>query len=401
MRRAVALEFPNLDGVEPSATLEMTARAAALGAAGGAPVISLSAGEPDFPTPPYVVEAAIRAIRAGETRYPPAAGIPPLRAAIAGYLNEACGGRYGPERIIVSVGAKQALFGALFTLFGPGDRVAFAAPYWVSYPAMVRLARAEPMAIETGPETGFKLTPGMVERAAADGLAGLVLNSPSNPTGATYGAGELDALLDVAEAHGLWVLSDEIYNEVRYRPEFASVATRADEDARIVLINGFSKAYAMTGWRVGYAAAPSEVVKAMVRLQGHLNTNTARPSQFAALGALSDAERRTESVAAMTAAFERRRARVLEGVAAIAGLEALPPDGAFYLWVDARRWCDALGGGSTALCLDLLENERVALVPGQAFGTEGWVRISFAASEDAIEEALDRLAGAAVRLGVG
>ena len=396
----VATAYPNLSGIEPSATLEMSARAAALSTADGAPVLSLSAGEPDFPTPDYVVEAAIRAIREGETRYPPAAGIPELRAAVAAYLNESCGGAYDPSRILVSVGAKQALFDALFTLFGPGDRVAFCAPYWVSYPAMVRLARAEPVTIETGPESGFKLTPEGLEEAAAEGLSGVLLNSPSNPTGATYDAEELGALLDVAEAHDVWVLSDEIYNEILYRPAFASVAPRADESAKIVLINGFSKAYAMTGWRVGYAAAPGELVEAMARLQGHVNTNTARPSQFAALGALGDAEARARAIGEMTTAFERRRDLLLDGVASIAGLDALEPDGAFYLWVDARRWCEAAGGGSTALCLDLLENERVAIVPGAAFGTEGWVRISFAASDDVLDEALERLTDAAERLGV-
>lgn len=214
---APALACRNLEGIAPSATLEMTARAAALSAAEGAKVVSLSAGEPDFPTPEYIAEAGIRAIREGETRYPPAAGLPELRAAIAAYLNETCGGGYDAANVIVSVGAKQALFDAVFTLFGVGDRVAFAAPYWVSYPAIVRLARAEPVAIRTGPDTGFKLTPEAVDRAAADGLAGLVLNSPSNPTGATYDADELDALLEVARAHELWVLSDEIYNEVRYQ----------------------------------------------------------------------------------------------------------------------------------------------------------------------------------------
>lgn len=396
---APGLALPNLAGVEPSATLEMTARAAALRGEEGPPVVSLSAGEPDFETPAYIVEAAIAAIRAGETRYPPAAGLPELREAIAGYLDRACGGSWEAGEVIVSVGAKQAIFGALFTLFGPGDRVGYAAPYWVSYPAMIRLARAEPVAIGTGPETGFTLTPEALEAAADDGLAGLILNSPSNPTGAVYEADALDALLDVAAERGVWVISDEIYNEILYRPDFASVASRRDRD-RIVVVNGFSKAYAMTGWRVGYAAGPEPLIRAMIRFQGHVNTNTARPSQRAALAALTDEEARRAAIGTMVEAFARRRSLLVEGVAAIPGLSARPPDGAFYLWVDARPWCEAIGSGSMALCLDLLEHERLALVPGAAFGTEGWLRISYAASEADLEEALGRLSAAAGRLGV-
>lgn len=400
MSRATAPAHPNLAGIEPSATLEMTARAAALDGAEGPAVVSLSAGEPDFDTPGYVVEAAVRAIREGETHYPPAAGLPELREAIADYLNRACGGRYESSQVIVSVGAKQAMFDAIFTLFGPGDRVGYAAPYWVSYPAMIRLARAEPVAIETGPDTGFLLTPDHVAEAAAAGLSGLILNSPSNPTGAVYDAAALDAVLEAAAERGVWVLSDEIYNEILYRPDFASVAARTDRHERLVVVNGFSKAYAMTGWRVGYAAGPEPEIRAMIRFQGHVNTNTARPSQRAALAALVDEDRRRAAIDSMVEAFARRRALLLEGVAAIPGLSALPPDGAFYLWVDARPWCEAAGTGTAGLCLDLLESERLALVPGSAFGTEGWMRVSYAASEADLEAALDRLSAAARRLGV-
>ena len=388
----------NLARIEESATLGMTARAAALAAADVA-VIALSAGEPDFDTPAYVGEAAIRAIRAGHTRYSPAAGLPALRSAIAEDLRERLGGSGDPRRVLVSVGAKQALFDAIFTLFGPGDRVVVPAPYWVSYPPLVRLARAEPVVVETGPETAFKLTPEALAPALAAGASGVVLNSPSNPTGAVYSAAELDALTAAASAAGAWIVADEIYEEIRYGGPFASMVARAAEYERVVVVNGFSKAFAMTGWRVGYAEAPEHLVAAMARLQGHVNTNTSTISQHAALAALSAREERRAAVDAMVAAFARRRARLLEALSSVPGIEPLPPDGAFSLWIDARAWCAAIGGGSTELCLDLLEHEHLALVPGSAFGSEGYVRLSFAASDEILERAIERLAAAAARLG--
>lgn len=389
----------NLDGVEESATLGMTARAASLASA-EVPVLSLSAGEPDFDTPAYVADAAVRAIRAGHTHYPPAAGLPALRRAIAEDLNERLGGAYAPGEVLVTVGAKQALFNTVFTLFGPGDRVAIPAPYWVSYPPIVRLARAEPVILETTPESGFKPTPEALERAFAAGARGAILNSPSNPTGSVLTGAELDALVAVAARHGAWLVGDEIYEEIRYGGPFASLAARAGEYERLVVVNGFSKAYAMTGWRVGYAAAAEPLIRAMARLQGHLNTNTSTISQHAALAALTERAPRAAAVGAMRAEFARRRGMLLEALADVPGLVALPPEGAFYLWLDARPWCAAAGIGSAELCLDLLQHEQLALVPGSAFGTEGFVRLSFAAPEAALEAAIGRLAAAARRLGV-
>lgn len=376
----------------------MTDRAREL-AATGASIVSLSAGEPDFDTPAYICDAAIEAIRRGATRYPPAAGLAELREAIATWVNAECGGAYTREEILVSVGAKQCLFGAIFTLFGPGDRVAFPAPYWVSYPAIVRLARAEPVVLETRAENGFKPEPEVVERALDEGASGIVLNSPSNPTGAILEADELDAIVEVAAERGAWVVVDEIYREIRYRPSFASIAAKAGEYERIVLIDGFSKAFAMTGWRVGFAAAPESLIRAMTRLQGHVNTNTATPSQHAALAAVTRSGERREAVSRMVAAFRERRDAVVAGVADVPGLDLLAPEGAFYGWIDARPWCAALGGDTQALCLDLLEHEGVALVPGSAFGVEGWVRLSFAADRETLDEAIGRLHAAADRLG--
>ncbi len=391
-------EHANLAGVPESETIGMAARAAAL-AAMGREILSLAAGEPDFDTPEYIRDAAVQAIREGHTHYPPAAGLGPLREAIAAHLQAAHGGAWSAGEILVTAGAKQALFNAVFTLFGPGDGVVVPAPYWVSYPAMLRLARAEPVIVETGPDAGFKLSPAELERALAAGARGVILNSPSNPTGATYEAGELAALVEVAARHDAWVIGDEIYREIRYRPgPFASLAGNRGY-GRLVVVDGVSKAYAMTGWRVGWSAAPETLVRAMTKLQGHVNTNTALPAQYAALAALTNEEARTEAVETMRAAFARRRALVLEGLAGVPGLVAHPPAGAFYVWIDARAWCESLGAGSAALAMDLLEREGVALVPGAAFGAEGYLRLSFAARDDVLAAAIDRLRAAAFRLG--
>ena len=387
----------NLAGIEESATLGMTARAAAL-AREGRSVVSLSAGEPDFATPEYIREAGVRAIREGHTHYPPAAGLRALREAIAAHVSHVGGAPCAPVEVLVSAGAKQALFEAFFTLFGPGDRVLVPAPFWVSYPAMARLARAEPVIVETRAEDGWKLTPDVLEDAAAVGARGLVLNSPSNPTGAMYDAAELDAVLEVAARHGMWIVSDEIYREIRYREPYASLSDRRGEYERIVVVDGFSKAYAMTGWRVGYAIGPVEVVQAMTTLQGHVNTNTALPCQYAALAALADEDARRAAVGAMVEAFTVRRELLLSALDAVPGIRPLPPDGAFYLWIDAEEWCAALSVDSEALCFDLLEHEGLALVPGSAFGVEGYLRLSFAAADSVLEDAVGRLVSAGSRI---
>jgi len=393
----VVASLGNLAGIEESATLGMTARAAALSREGRS-VVSLSAGEPDFETPEYIREAGVRAIREGHTHYPPAAGLRALREAIATQVEAAGGAPCSPSEVLVSAGAKQALFEAFFTLFGPGDRVLVPAPFWVSYPAMARLARAEPVIVETRAEDGWKLTAPSLEEAAGGEARGLVLNSPSNPTGAMYEESELDALLEVAMRHGMWIVSDEIYREIRYREPYASLAARRREYDRIVVVDGFSKAYAMTGWRVGYAVGPVDVVEAMTMLQGHVNTNTALPCQYAALAALADEAARRAAVGAMVEAFAARRELLLSALERVPGIHPLPPDGAFYLWIDAREWCAALGGDSEALCHDLLENEGLALVPGSAFGVEGYVRLSFAAADTVLEDAVVRLASAGGRI---
>ncbi len=391
--------YANLIGVEESATLGMTRRAAELKAA-GTPVISLSAGEPDFATPGFIAEAGAEAIRDGQTHYPPAAGLAPLRAAVAAYINKECGGAYTPDQVLVTVGAKQALFNAIFTLFGPGSRIVIPAPYWVSYPPIAHLARAVPVILETRAADGFKPDPDELAGLFRSGAKALVLNSPSNPTGAVLSNAELDRIVAVAARHDAWIISDEIYHAIVYEATHASVAPRARDYERIILVNGFSKAFSMTGWRVGYAVGPRDVIAAMARLQGHVNTNTALPCQYAALAALDQHGPRERAIKEMVSAFDRRRDLLLKGVGAIPGLTPYRPDGAFYLWIDAGPWCDSLDANSTGLCLDLLDNERLALVPGEAFGADRFVRLSFATTEQALTEALERLAKASVRLGL-
>lgn len=389
----------NLAGVEESATLAMTRRAAELDRPDDR-VLALSAGEPDFETPSYIAEAGIRAIRDGRTHYPPAAGLGPLREAIAAETAEMSGGSFDASQVIVSVGAKQAIFNAVFALFGPGDRVVVPVPYWVSYLPMVRLARAEPVLLPTTAEMEFKPDPDALAKHLEAGARGVILNSPSNPSGAVLDATELEAVVEVVARYGAWLIADEIYRQIVYRGEYASVGAWFDRYDRLVLADGFSKTFAMTGWRVGYAVAPAALVSEMTRLQGHINTNTALPSQYAALAALTDREARAAAVGEMVAAFARRRERLVAGIDGIPGLIGHPPAGAFYLWIDARPWCDALDGDAEALCLDLLEHERVALVPGTAFGMDGFFRLSFAASDPVLEEAVARLATASQRLGI-
>jgi aspartate aminotransferase len=263
------------------------------------------------------------------------------------------------------------------------------------------LARAVPVILETKATDGFKPDPDQLAALFRSGAQGLVLNSPSNPSGAVLSDAELDRIVAVAAQHNAWIISDEIYHAIVYDTKHASVAPRAREYERIILVNGFSKAFAMTGWRVGYAVGPREVIAAMTRLQGHVNTNTALPCQYAALAALDQRELREHAIEEMVSAFGRRRDLLLNGVGAIPGLTPYPPDGAFYLWIDAGPWCDSLGANSTGLCMDLLDNERLALVPGEAFGADQFVRLSFATTEQALTEALERLANASVRLGLG
>jgi aspartate aminotransferase len=394
---------PNLDGVAGSETLRIAALAAEL-AARGVKVISLSAGEPDFPTPDHVRAAAERAIAEGRTRYTPNAGIAPLREALAEKLRTENGVAYAPDEIIVSAGAKQVLFNACQVLFGPGDEVVVPAPYWVSYPAMVRLARATPVFVTAGPEQGYKVKAAQVAAALTSRTRGLILNSPSNPTGAVYDESELGELADLCVTRDLWILSDEIYERLCYDRERApSIAAVAPEvRARSVTVNGFSKCFAMTGWRLGYGAAPREVTRAMDVVQSHSTSNASSVSQYAGLAALTERAASERAIQAMRRAFHARRDRLVAGLDGLPGVAWLPPAGAFYLWSDVRGAAargrhgspGASPGDSAGLsdefCARLLERQALALVSGGAFGMDGHVRWSFAAADEVIDEGVAR-----------
>ncbi|EKP94468.1 pyridoxal phosphate-dependent aminotransferase [Thermaerobacter subterraneus] len=380
-------------GIQPSVTITIDARAKELKAA-GEQVINLSAGEPDFPTPRHVREAAKAAIDAGFTRYTPAAGIAELRRAIAQKHRRDNGLEYAEDEIVVSAGGKHALFNAFMAICDSGDQVIIPAPYWVSYPEMVRLAGGEPVIVETGPETGFKLTPEALRRALTPRSRALVLNSPSNPTGTVYTRQELDDLAAVAAEAGLWMVTDELYEHLIYEGEHVSVAAlRPEYRERVILINGVSKAYAMTGWRIGWAAAPRPVARAMAAIQSQATSSVNSIAQKAAVAALTGPQ---DEVAAMRDEYRQRRDLLVEGLSRLPGVEVLRPAGAFYVYPSVRGLLGREIGGrragdDVALAEVLLEAARIAVVPGTAFGTPGYLRLSYATSRSDLEEALRRL----------
>ena len=374
----------NIAQLRESATIAVSARAKALRAAGRA-VIDLGAGEPDFPTPEFIRRAAQSAIDAGATRYTATEGILPLRQAIARLAGEQ-GAEVDAANVVVSTGSKQSLFNACFCLFGPGDEVLVPTPSWTSYYEMVALARATPVPVYGDRGNGLKVSPGSLEGAATSATAGIMLNSPCNPTGAVYGREELAALLELANERGWWVISDEIYREIAYASAPATSAfDLAPSLDRLVVVDGVAKAYAMTGWRIGWAIAPRELAAAMTALQSHTTSNAAAPSQHAALGALTNRDAARSSIASMVAEFQRRRDAVLTIVRAERDLEVVEPEGAFYLFVRVGGDDPAHDEGA-AFARRLLDEHEVAVVPGSAFLMPGWVRMSYAAPiADAVE----------------
>ncbi|NMA70898.1 MAG: pyridoxal phosphate-dependent aminotransferase [Firmicutes bacterium] len=371
----------------------MGARARVLKAR-GVDVIDLSVGEPDADTPEAIKEAAVRALAAGRTKYTPAAGLPELREAIAEKLARVNGLPYRAENVLVTVGAKHAIFLALQALCNPGDRVLIPAPYWVSYADQASLVDAEPVILPTREEDGFKLRPEVLSEAV-QGARVLILNSPHNPTGAVYTPEELAALGEVlAEAPGCWVISDEIYEPFVYdgaRNE-SLLRLKPELQERAVVINGFSKAYAMTGWRLDYAAGPQPLVAAMTTLQSHATSNATTFAQVAAIEALQGSQ---ASVETMVRTFRERRDLLLAGLRRLPGLSCPTPQGAFYLFpkvsgLFGRTWRGQVIQSSQQLAELLLEGAATATVPGTAFGTEGYLRLSYAASTERLAEALDR-----------
>ncbi len=375
----------NVSQIKESATLAVASRARALRSA-GREVLDLGAGEPDFDTPEYIRRAAQRAIDAGATRYTSTDGILPLRQAIAADANTLYRGPVPIEasEIVVSAGSKQSLFNACFTLFGPGDEVLIPTPSWTSYYEMVALARATPVAVRGDLSRGLKVTAAQLAAAATSHTKGVMLNSPCNPTGSVYTAEELAEILAVASARGWWVISDEIYLRIAYEAAATSALAVLPDGSRdrLVVVNGVAKAYAMTGWRIGWSIAPRAVSAAMNALQSHTTSNAATVSQHAALAALTDTASAETAIASMVATFRARR----DAATALldrAGLTYVRPDGAFYLYVRV--------GEGDAFATRLLDTHSVAVVPGSAFLTPEWVRVSYAAPTEMVVEGVRRL----------
>ena len=379
----------NIAQLRESATIAVSARAKALRAA-GRPVIDLGAGEPDFDTPEFIRRAAQRAIDAGATRYTATEGILPLREAIARRAVETRT-EVAASQVVVSTGSKQSLFNACFCLFGEGDEVLIPTPSWTSYYEMVALARATPVPVYGDSAAGLKVTPAMLDAAATRRTRGLMLNSPCNPTGAVYSREELSALIECAYERGWWVISDEIYRAITYGDAPATSALEvAPSLDRLVLVDGVAKAYAMTGWRIGWAIAPRELASAMTAFQSHTTSNAAAPSQHAALAALTNREAADASVATMVTEFRRRRDAVLAVVRAEPALEIVEPGGAFYLFAHVDEDDPSRDEGAR-FARRLLDDHEVAVVPGSAFLTPGWVRLSYAAPIDDVIEGTRRL----------
>jgi aspartate aminotransferase len=362
--------------------------------AAGENVIDLGVGEPDFGTPASAAEAGIAAIRAGKTRYAPNVGTAELREAIAGALSRMSGGRaVDPARIVVSNGSKQSLFNACFSLFGPGDKVLIPSPAWVSYPQIVHLCRAEPVMVPGAPEWGLKVSVDDLERHRDAQVRGLILCSPCNPTGSVYTAAEIKAISEWASRHGIWVLSDEIYRRIHYGPGPAPSLLDLGDEAleRAVVFYGASKAYAMTGWRIGSAYAPPALVKDMAALQSHTTTGANNPAMSAAAMAFNDPAIDAE-VDQMVAAFRRRRDYLVARFHDQAhGVEFVEPHGAFYLFFRVDGLKSAEWSGGQQFCERLMASEGVAMVPGGAFGDDRWVRLSYSVSDAELESAIDRL----------
>ena len=384
----------NVEKLKPSATIAVSTLAKKL-AAEGRDIINLSAGEPDFDTPAFISEAAIDGIRAGKTTYTPPAGIPDLRKAIGSHLSKRANREMSWEGVVVTAGAKQCLFNAIFTLFGPGDEVLIAAPYWTTYPDLVTIARAEPKAVFGEELRSFKITPAELDAAVTDATRGLVINSPSNPTGAIYSTAELQAIAEWCRDRRVWLLSDEIYRNIYHDGDGAAPGILDLPEGSLgpfVLIDGASKSYAMTGWRIGYSWTDPEVAKKFTALQSQITSNAATPSQVAALAAYSDEDSANASLDEMGAAFRRRRDLVVAQLKdLLPGVAYVEPGGAFYLYFRVDGFFDGEVQSATAWCSDLLEQQGVALVPGAAFGDDRWVRLSFATSDEILAEGFGRI----------
>ena len=393
-----------LKTLAPSSTLAVQAKAKELRAK-GIDVISFGAGEPDFDTPQRIKDAAIEAMRRGQTKYTEVGGVPELRAAVCAKLKRDNGLDYQPADILVSVGAKHTLYNLVVALINPGDEVLVPSPYWVSYPEQVRLVGGVPVEVETSEKTGFDLDPERVRAGVTSRTKLIVVNSPNNPTGAVFSPAALEAVARVAVDKKLWIVSDECYEALTFEGRHVSIASFGPEvKARTIVVNTCSKAYAMTGWRIGYAAGDRTLIKAMTDVQSQVTSNPSSVAQWAAVEALTGVQ---DEVAKMAGEFDRRRRLIVAGLNALPGVRCVMPKGAFYAFANVsglfgRTWRKPEGAVTLESSLDvtsfLLEEARVAVVPGKDFGSDAHVRMSYATSDTLISEGLARMGAALATL---
>ncbi|NGP43741.1 pyridoxal phosphate-dependent aminotransferase [Bacillaceae bacterium SIJ1] len=375
----------------PSATLAITSKAKALREEGH-DVIGLGAGEPDFNTPEHILSAAKQAMDEGHTKYTPSGGLPRLKAAIVAKLQQDQKLTYEQDEVIVTTGAKHALYTLFQVLLNKGDEVIIPAPYWVSYPEQVKLAEGEPVFVHTDETTGFKLTPDILEHKITDQTKAVIINSPSNPTGAMYTKEELQALGDVCLRHNVLIVSDEIYEKLVYgEVVHTSIAELSAElKKQTIIINGLSKSHSMTGWRIGYAVGDRRIIKAMTSLASHSTSNPTSVAQYAAIAAYEGSQ---EPVDVMKKAFSERLDETYKALVAIPGVACVKPTGAFYLYPNVKQAAEQCGFSNVDAWVEaLLDEEKVAVVPGSGFGTPDYIRLSYATSMDNLHEAVARMA---------
>lgn len=379
--------------ITPSMTLEITAKAKQLKAQ-GIDVIDFGVGEPDFDTPDYIKEAAIDAIKKGYTKYTPSSGISELKKAVCDKLLKDNGLKYQPEQIVISNGAKHSIYNALCAILNPGDEVIIPVPYWLSYPEMVRLAYGKPVFVKTKAENDFKITAEELKNAITSKTKALILNTPNNPTGSVYTKEELEELAKIIEEANIFVISDEIYEKLIYEGSHISIASLNEKIKELtILVNGMSKAYAMTGWRIGYTASSLEVAKVMSNIQSHTTSNPNSIAQYASVAALSGDE---TVIKRMAEEFNKRRIYMVERINKIKGLKSNKPQGAFYVMVNIDEYIGKeikgkIIRGSIDFANALIEGANVAVVPALPFGMDNYIRISYATSIENIEKGLNRI----------
>lgn len=381
--------------ISPSITLSITAKANELKAQ-GVDVVSFGAGEPDFNTPQNIINAAIKAMQDGKTKYTPAGGILELKKTICKKFKDDNNLEYKPDQITISTGAKQCLANTFMAILNPGDEVLIPVPYWVSYPELVKLADGVPVFVETLKENNYKYTIADLEKAVSDKTKAILINSPNNPTGTIYNKAELMEIAEFAKKYNLLIISDEIYEKLIYDGEKHISIASLSQDAfeRTIVINGVSKTYAMTGWRLGYVAASKEITKLMTSIQSHMTSNVNTITQYATIEALNGP---VEDLKNMVKEFERRRNFMVDRLSKIDGVSIIKPSGAFYIMVNISSYFNTTFKGqeiknSVDFARVLLDEEKVAVIPGAGFGLDEYVRLSYATSMDIIETGIDRIA---------